>query len=102
MTNLPVDDVPVNLSAVCKNIAEKVLLAYVVATGDSVQYAHIDYWIEEMQRLACEFAAKFMLPLREEGRTQIIQQADMAAWYAWHGLYGWGRAIRNPPGTEYA
>ncbi len=101
-TNLPVDDVPMELSALCKNIAEKALLAYVVATGASVQYAHIDYCVEKMQRLACEFAAKFMQPLREEGTTQVIPLSDMAAWYAWHGLYGWGRSIRNPPGTEYA
>lgn len=102
LTNLPVDDLPEDLSVLCSNIAEKALLAYVIATGESLQYAHLDYCIEKMQRLAREFAAKFLQPLGKEGTTQVIPQTDMDNWYSWHGLYGWGRAIRNPPGTEYA
>lgn len=101
LTNLPVEELPADLSILCSNIAEKALLAYVIATGDSVQYAHLDYCIEKMQRLAREFSAKFLQSLGKEGTTQVILKTDMYDWYTWHGVYGWGRAIRNPPGTEY-
>lgn len=101
-TNLPVDAVPDELLNLCSNIAEKALLAYVAATGGSMQYAHLDYCIEKMRNLAREFACEFLQPLSKPGTTQVIAITELSDWYAWHGCYGWGRSIRNPPGTEYA
>lgn len=100
-TNLPVGQIPADLAALCENVAEKALLAYVIASGESTQYAHLDYCVAQMRRLAREFAAKFLQPLELPNTTQVIPVADIATWYKLHGLYGWGRAIRNPPGTEY-
>ena len=102
LTNLPIAAVPDDLLAVCENIAEKALLAYVIASGRSVEYARLDYCVMGMQRLAREFGAKFLQPLEMPNCTQVVFAADIAAWYGWHDRYGWGRSIRNPPGTEHS
>lgn len=101
VTNLPVDAIPASIKQLCSNIAEEALLAYVIASGDSVQFAHLDYSVAKMQKLAREFAAKFLRPLEEHENTVVIHAGDFAAWFAWHARYGWGRSVRNPPGTEY-
>jgi hypothetical protein len=102
VTNLPVESVPDSMLKHCTNIAELALLAYVLARGNSIEYAELDCSVTKMQKLAREFAAKFLQPLMENEITVVIDVNDFAKWFAWHELYGWGRSIRNPAGTEYA
>jgi len=100
-TNLPVDKVPAELSALSSGIAEKALLAYVIANGGSVQYAARNECIEEMHNLARAFSDEFLQPLRDDGVTQVIPLADVAVWYRQHALYKWGRLISSAPGEEF-
>lgn len=102
VTNLPVQEIPQALASLCGNIAEQVLLGYVIALGDSIEYAHLDYSVAKMQVLAREFADKFLRPLSEPDKSIVIPLSEMDSWFARHRLYGWGRCIKNPPGTEYA
>lgn len=101
VTSLAVDNVPVALREICVSSAELALLSAMLSFGYSVEHVTSSR-LNLFREAAADFAAAFLAELVVPEKTVVYFRDEVRDWLLHGSRQHVIRALRTPPGEEWA